>query len=968
MPVRILVGLITLIQLLFTATSFSAVIYVKWDATGTNNGTSWPDAYTDLQTALGAATLTDDIWVATGTYKPTGGTDRTISFVIGDRNLYGGFAGSETSLNERNIAANPTVLSGDIGVQLDYSDNSYNVVMSMVSESTFLLDGFTIRDGNADEPAGGPVNGGGGNFYHPKESVYRNLIIEDNRAYLGGGGIRVYGCYYQCTWENVTFRNNNGPAYGGGLFHSAFGGGVDSHTMNNCVFENNTSLNAGGGAYLYRMGLTDVVVSENTSSLGGGISSLSSCKFLRVSFINNQANRGGGFYDDSGISELTDCEFRSNDVTQFGGGLYGDSYNPLQVTGTDFIDNHATTAGGAVYINVLYGGNFVSCTMDSNTAGGKGGAVCVTGFETSFLLCEMRNNTADRGAAICVDGSGAVVTVTRGKISGNTANADGGAIHAGADGEIVVGSSLIRNNHAAASGGGTSDNGGMITLVNTTLYGNSAGANGGGVASLGGGTINISNSILWDNAAPANPESYYLAGVLVFDHSDIKGSGGSGLWNASYGTDGGANIDVDPSFVNAPGENFHITSTSPCIEVGDKFHPYLPAEDLDGNPRIQGINPDIGCYESSSFCPGVTRLYVDASSPMVGPGTSWADAFPRLEEALVTAQSCPGITEIWVAEGTYYPTLESDRSKSFALNDSVALYGGFAGVENSLSERRLSDHATILSGEIGSASADDNSYSVVTCGAVSNETILDGFYITGGYADGAYPFDRGGGMYNFGGSPTIRNVIFNNNTALYEGGGLYSITGTGVRLVNVLFSGNTAVHHGGALAISVNSAVLTNVTFYGNSSALGAVIYSNISNPVFTNCILWGNTTPLLANMSSTPIFSHCDVEGSGGSAVWDVSFGTDMGSNLDVDPVFVNAGAGDLHLQEGSPAINGGDNGAPQIASEDLDGLARVINGTVDMGPYEYDSVTGIGDPPPILAFRGVYPNPFNRVNPILS
>jgi hypothetical protein len=963
MPNRILIGVTTLVFLLIASTSFSTVIYVKWDATGANNGTSWTDAYTDLQTAIGAATPTDDIWVATGTYKPTGGADRTIAFEIDDRNLYGGFAGTEASIGERNISANPTTLSGDIGVLLDYSDNSYNVLRSLVFESTFILDGFTIRDGNADAPIT-YTDGGGGDFDSPVGAVYHNLIVEDNRARVSGGGLHANNCRYSCTWENVTFRNNSDAAYGGGLYHDSGAGGA--HVMSNCVFENNSSDQRGGAANVSSLSLTDVSVTGNNSDNGGGIAAYS-CGFTRVSFNGNEAlAHGGGLYDyfSSGCT-MIDCEFRSNEAA-LGGAVSSAANRSIGATDTDFIDNHATDSGGAVHIGGGSDADFVSCTMDSNTAVNYGGAVYVAGSDPNsrlcdFRLCHIRDNTANRGGAISVSDTSTTVTVTRGRMTGNTANSEGGAIFAHTGGEIIVGSSLIRDNDATNSGGGAANYSGMITLVNSTLYGNSAGGNGGGVAALGGGTIEVSNSIVWDNTAPLNPESYYFAGTLVFDHSDIKGSGGSGAWNASYGTDGGANIDADPLFVNAPGGDFHITAASPCIELGDKFHPNLPSEDLDGNPRIQGVNPDMGCYESSSFCPGVSRLYVDASSTMSGPGTSWAVAFPRLEEALATAQSCSGITEIWVAEGTYYPTTGNDRGKSFALQDSVALYGGFAGNESSLSERELGDHQTTLSGEIGTAGADDNSFHVVTCGAVSDEAIIDGFTIAGGNAGGVFPQDRGGGMYNFGGSPTIRNVIFDGNTALMDGGGMSNLTGTGVRLINVIFSGNTAFQNGGALANSIHNAVLTNVTFYGNSSVLGAVINNSSSNLVFTNCILWGNSSPLLINGASTPTFSHCDVEGSGGSGAWNPSFGTDLGNNLDTDPMFVNAGLGDLHLQQISLAIDAGDNGAPYIASEDLDGLSRVINGTVDMGPYEYDSVTDIGDPPAMLAFHGVYPNPFN-------
>ena len=92
------------------------VIYVDIDATGADDGTSWSNAFTDLQAALAASASGDEIWVAEGTYLPTDTADRTISFAMKDGvGIYGGFDGTETLRSQRNPAVNVTVLSGDIG-------------------------------------------------------------------------------------------------------------------------------------------------------------------------------------------------------------------------------------------------------------------------------------------------------------------------------------------------------------------------------------------------------------------------------------------------------------------------------------------------------------------------------------------------------------------------------------------------------------------------------------------------------------------------------------------------------------------------------------------------------------------------------------------------------------------------------------------------------------------------------------
>ena len=139
----------------FTFSLQAQVLYVKADANGANNGTSWSNAYTDLQSAIATADYGTQIWVAVGTYKPTTGTDRDAYFELKNGlEIYGGFIGTETQLEERDYIHNESILSGDIGVVGDSLDNSYTIVYSIGTDENTILEGFTIREGNADYPGG----------------------------------------------------------------------------------------------------------------------------------------------------------------------------------------------------------------------------------------------------------------------------------------------------------------------------------------------------------------------------------------------------------------------------------------------------------------------------------------------------------------------------------------------------------------------------------------------------------------------------------------------------------------------------------------------------------------------------------------------------------------------------------------------------------------------------------------------
>src|SRR5690606_27744008 len=118
--------------LIVTGRSFARIIYVKKGETGA--GTSWQDAAADLHMVLQTAAYGDQIWVCEGIYTPTQCTscsydDRNTSFVIPDGvEVYGGFAGVENSLSERDFLERKTVLSGDIDSDSAPGNNAFTIV------------------------------------------------------------------------------------------------------------------------------------------------------------------------------------------------------------------------------------------------------------------------------------------------------------------------------------------------------------------------------------------------------------------------------------------------------------------------------------------------------------------------------------------------------------------------------------------------------------------------------------------------------------------------------------------------------------------------------------------------------------------------------------------------------------------------------------------------------------------------
>jgi predicted outer membrane repeat protein len=345
--------------------------YVKWNANGENNGTSWADAYKDLQSALAAASDDSEIWVAAGTYKPTTFADRTASFALKNGvAIYGGFAGTETSHIQRDPAANVTILSGEIGAAGN-SDNSYHVLVGSFVDATAVLDGFTITGGNANDLSPNNTDQGGGMYTISSSPTLRNLVFTGNSARVGGG---MFNESSYPGLSKVTFINNS-AIEGGGMENNNHSGPY----LKDVTFHDNTAQRSGGGMLNMQYStpiLMNVTFSDNAAFAGGGMANFFSDPGLtNVTFRNNTAGYGGGMMNAGSSPFLAHVTISGNQATYQGGGISNEDYAKIIAHNTILWGNSAPvgaqvydhgTSNPSITYSIVQGGYFGSGNIDAD--------------------------------------------------------------------------------------------------------------------------------------------------------------------------------------------------------------------------------------------------------------------------------------------------------------------------------------------------------------------------------------------------------------------------------------------------------------------------------------------------------------------------------------------------------------------------------------------------------------------------
>ena len=332
------------------------VIFVDVDAQGANNGTSWPDAFNDLQDALAPGQPGDEMWVAEGRYTPDSGTgDRVATFYLRQGiAIFGGFAGFETSREQRDPAAHETILSGDLNGDdlpnfVNNTENSFHVLSAQGVSFSAVLDGLTIKGGNANGSRSVRRHAGGG------------------LALLGDASPAIINCVFK---ENAASR-------GGGLWTRSF----SDPELTDCRFINNFATEIGGGMYIDSRSASRLLRCEFTQNTttgdGGGMAThiQSAARLVECRFASNVAMRyGGGMYNIGSNPNILGCEFVSNTAGVNGGGLAHFARAAPLLVNTLFVSNHATGHGGGV-INWASSPTLTNCTFFRNDADDSGGGI-----------------------------------------------------------------------------------------------------------------------------------------------------------------------------------------------------------------------------------------------------------------------------------------------------------------------------------------------------------------------------------------------------------------------------------------------------------------------------------------------------------------------------------------------------------------------------------------------------------------
>ena len=341
------------------------VVYVTPNGTGEKDGSSWANAMggADFSAMLKWINRQNsgtayEFRVAAGIYA-----QKETLYLSKGVKLYGGFAGTETDIDAREIAKNVTTLTAATGASISIVTGGEDA-----TSADTVLDGFTITGGKGTVQSDGNYYGGG-IFISSSNPAIANCVFSDNNAFAGGG---MFLEKSNPAIINCDFSNNSGTAAGGALYME-----FSAPYIKNCAVTNNV----GGGIY-----------GQDSSIIAEG------CVFKDNTYASGVGGGGIGLveWDDGDptiLSSIKDCSFIGNSAEAGGGGLFTEK--PLSIINTTFSGNSTDVNGGAIWSYIEL--SIANCTFSDNKAPKAFGGAISARDKLAVVNSVFRNNSSKAG-------------------------------------------------------------------------------------------------------------------------------------------------------------------------------------------------------------------------------------------------------------------------------------------------------------------------------------------------------------------------------------------------------------------------------------------------------------------------------------------------------------------------------------------------------------------------------------------
>ncbi|MBX3012695.1 MAG: CSLREA domain-containing protein [Caldilineaceae bacterium] len=719
-------------------------------------------------------------------------------------------------------------------------------------------------------------------------------MISHNHANRAGGGIELNASAEKPAYATLTSielsGNSTGAAPGnGGALHITGPGHVK---VTAALVTNNSAAAEGGGLWNSATGTLLVVESTLRNNLATG---------------NDPDQGGGALFTDGGdltVIQTTLSGNRATGTAGSGGGILANVGSTLYVANSTLTENHANRAGGGIEITATAANTSTAqleqVDFTDNTTGsapGNGGALHITGPATVMVL--------------------------GGTATGNQAAAEGGGFWNSATGTLTVQNVTLENNQASGAaldqgGGALFTDGGLLRVMHSTLTGNvadGAAGSGGGILAVPGSTLEITGGSIISNTARRAGGGIEVNGNMTAtvtamingvqmrgnETGPVPGNGGAlhitGL--ATVTINGGI---VTGNLATAEGGGLWNSATGTLIVIGTKIQGNIAS----GNDADQGGG---GLFNDG----GTLRVH---------------DALIHGNSATGTAGSGGGVLNnrgtVIIATSTI--SANSAKRAGGGVEDNV-------GILLRLQQVRLLQNLT--------GAAPGNGGGLHLTGAGRAEVLNSIVAANHAAAEGGGLWNSAAGTLLVSGSTVHSNSTTNSSAATgvdaQGGGGLFN-DGGALTMSNSTITENQASNHNGDGLLNVA----------GTSTLVNVTLYANADNGIV-------NTTGTVALANS--IVAHHDDDDCLGTVT------TNGAPNLDSDDscnVTVTAdplvGALAQHggqtptlaLLEGSPAINGGDNGicaAAPVNGLDQRGVFRPQGASCDLGAYEAISADPDGE-----------------------